>query len=69
MNLFETNKKVHINFTGMDSNIFYLEGMWAKHARMQGWSQEDIEKVLNHVNQQKNYNAAVKALLDHSKKD
>lgn len=39
--------EVKYKMVGQDGNVFYLEGGFARQARRDGWSDTDIEKVLD----------------------
>jgi len=41
------DKKVKLQLVGLDSNAFALMGAFQKNARRQGWSPEEIKKVLD----------------------
>jgi hypothetical protein len=47
MNLFNPPKKVKLNLVGLDSHAFSLMGAFRKQARKEGWSAEDIARVLD----------------------
>ena len=40
-------KKVKIELVGLDGNAFSLMGVWQKAARRQGWTPEEIKKVID----------------------
>jgi len=40
-------KKVKLTLIGLDSNAFAIMGAFQKAARRQGWTQEEIKKVLD----------------------
>ena len=46
-NLFTPARTVNFNLIGQDGNAFFLLGAWRKQARRDGWSSEDIDKVIN----------------------
>ena len=41
------DKKVKMTLVGLDGNAFALLGAFQKNARRQGWSEEEIKKVLD----------------------
>ena len=46
----ETNtvgKKVRMQLVGIDGNAFSIMGAFSRNARKQGWTAQEIEKVLN----------------------
>lgn len=45
-NLFTPEKKVEGTIVGIDGNAFSLMGHWQRLAGRQGWSDEDIDLVL-----------------------
>lgn len=40
-------KKVKMELVGLDGNAFFLMGSFQKNARRQGWSSDEIKKVLD----------------------
>jgi hypothetical protein len=40
------SKKVKMNLVGLDGNAFSLMGSFSSNARRQGWSKEEINRVL-----------------------
>jgi hypothetical protein len=46
-NLFTPAKTINFNLIGQDGNAFVLLGGWQRQARREGWSNEDINKVVN----------------------
>lgn len=40
-------KTVNLNLVGLDGNAFMLMGSFSKQAKKEGWTQEEIQKVLN----------------------
>lgn len=46
-NMFTPARTVNFPMVGQDGNAFFLLGAWRKAARKQGWSSEDIDKVVN----------------------
>ena len=41
------DKTVHLDLYGLDGNAFFLMGSFQKAARRQGWTQEEISRVMN----------------------
>ena len=39
-------KKVKVQLVGIDGNAFAVMGIWSRAARQQGWTKEEIDKVL-----------------------
>lgn len=46
-NLFNPAKTINFDLIGKDGNAFFLLGSWQRQARREGWSNEDINKVVN----------------------
>ena len=46
-NLFTPAKTINFNLIGQDGNAFVLLGGWRRQARREGWSNEDINKVVD----------------------
>ena len=42
-----TNKKAQFNMCESDGNAYALMGGWKRAATRQGWTQEEIDKVIN----------------------
>ena len=40
------NKTVNLTLAGLDGNAFSLMGAFSRQARSEGWSKEEIDKVL-----------------------
>ena len=64
-NLFTPEKKVEGTLVGVDGNAFALMGHWSRQARRQGWSSEDIEKVLDVCYESLYYRQLVSTLTTH----
>ena len=64
-NLFTPARTVNFNLIGQDGNAFFLLGAWRKQARRDGWSSEDIDKVINEATSG-DYNHLVATLAAHS---
>lgn len=58
------NKKVKLTLVGLDGNAFMLMGSFQKAARRQGWTKEEIDKVLNEC-QSGDYNHLISTLMEH----
>lgn len=41
------NKKVRLTLVGYDGNSFLLMGAFRRHAKRDGWTEEEIRKVLD----------------------
>lgn len=65
-NLFTPARTVNFNLIGQDGNAFFLLGAWRKQARRDGWSSEDIDKVINEATSG-DYNHLISTLAAHSK--
>lgn len=46
-NLFTPARTINFNLIGQDGNAFVLLGGWRRQARREGWSNEDINKVID----------------------
>ena len=46
MNLFTPEKYVELELVGLDGNAFVLMGAFSQAAKRQGWTKEEIDKVL-----------------------
>ena len=46
-NLFNPEKTVNYDMIGRDGNAFVLLGGWQRQARREGWSNKDINKVVD----------------------
>ena len=46
-NLFIPARTINFNMIGQDGNAFVLLGGWQRQARREGWSNEDINKVVS----------------------
>ena len=64
-NLFTPARTVNFNLIGQDGNAFFLLGAWRKQARRDGWSSEDIDKVINEATSG-GYNHLISTLAAHS---
>jgi len=64
-NLFSPPMRVSMNLVGLDGNAFALMGAFPKNARRQGWTQEEIEKVLDECTSG-DYNHLLSVLMAHT---
>ena len=64
-NLLTPEKKVEGTLVGVDGNAFALMSHWSRQARRQGWSSEDIEKVLDVCYESLYYRQLVSTLTTH----
>lgn len=64
MNLFTPAKTVKMTLVGLDGNAFTLMGAFKQSAQRQGWSKEDIYKVLDEC-KTGDYNNLICVLMDH----
>ena len=64
-NLFNPSKRVRMNLVGLDGNAFALMGAFQKNARRQGWTQEEIDKVLDECTSG-DYNHLLRVLMAHT---
>lgn len=64
-NLFSPEKRVILDLTQIDSNAYSLMGAFRVQARLEGWSDEDINLVLEEC-KSSDYNNLVRTLLEHT---
>ena len=64
-NLFNPSKRVRMNLVGLDGNAFALMGAFQKNARRQGWTQDQIDKVLDECTSG-DYNHLLRVLIAHT---
>ena len=64
-NLFTPAQYANFDLIGQDGNAFFLVGGWRKQARRDGWSSEDIDKVVDEATSG-DYNHLVATLAAHS---
>ena len=64
-NLFNPPMRVTMNLVGLDGNAFALMGAFQKNARRQGWTQEEIDKVLDEFTSG-DYNHLIRVLMAHT---
>lgn len=62
----QTQKKVTLNFVGMDGNAFILMGAFRKHARLEGWTNQEIQVVIDEC-MAGNYDHLLQTLLRYTK--
>lgn len=67
-NLFTPARTINFNLIGQDGNAFVLLGGWRRQARREGWSNEDINKVVNKATSG-DYNNLLSTLSAHCKMD
>ena len=60
-----TTKKVTLNLVGLDGNAFALIGAFARQARNEGWSGEEINAVTEKASSG-DYNNLLCVLMDHT---
>lgn len=65
-NLFNPPKYVELRLVGLDGNAFSLLGAFQRAARRQGWSKEDIQKVIEEA-KASNYDHLLLTLDTHCK--
>lgn len=63
-----TGKTVNLNLISMDGNAYNLMAQFQKQAKREGWTNEEIEKVLTEC-QAGDYDHLLGTLLDHSNVD
>ncbi len=64
MNLFTPEKYVELELVGLDSNAFVLMGAFSQAAKRQGWTEEEIDKVLTEC-KSSDYNHLLHTLVCH----
>lgn len=62
-------RTVKLNLVGVDSNIFSVIGTWAKQARREKWTKEDIKQVTDEAMDADDYNHALSIIIDHCDMD
>lgn len=63
-NLFNPPRKISLKLIGLDGNAFSLMGAFRKQARLEGWTPDDIEKVIA-LSMQGDYNHLLATLCEH----
>lgn len=64
-NLFTPSMRVTMNLVGLDGNAFALMGAFQKNARRQGWTQDEIDKVLDECTSG-DYDHLLRVLMAHT---
>ena len=64
MNLFTPEKYVELELVGLDGNAFVLMGAFSQAAERQGWTEEEIDKVLTEC-KSSDYNHLLHTLVCH----
>ncbi len=59
-------KRVKLDLVGMDGNAFNLLGQFKKQARREGWSEEEVKKVMDEATSG-DYNHLLVTLMNHIK--
>lgn len=59
-------KKVTLQLVGLDGNAFSILGAFRHQARKEGWSSEEIEKVLKEA-RSSNYDHLLQTIMDYTK--
>ena len=59
------NKKVKMKLVGLNSNAFVLLGVFEKNARRQGWTEEEIDSVIDDATSG-DYNHLLSVLMDNT---
>ena len=62
MDINDINKTVEFDLTSVDSNVFMLMGSFQKQARIEKWTKEEIDCVLDECTKG-DYDHAVQTLL------
>ncbi len=60
----KVNKTVNLDLVGKDGNAFFLMGVFQRQARREGWSQEEINTVLDEARGD-DYNHLIATLLEY----
>ena len=58
------NKRVKLELVGLDGNAFNLLGQFARQARHEGWTQEEIDKVRDEA-MNGDYDHLLATLMEH----
>ena len=58
-------KKVKMRLDGLNANAFVLLGRFAKEAKRQGWTEEEIKTVVDKA-KSGNYDHLLTTLIDHT---
>lgn len=57
-------KRIKLDLVGMDGNAFNLLGQFKKQARREGWTQEEVQKVMDEA-MSGDYNHLLVTLMNH----
>jgi len=60
-----TTKKIKLQLVGLDGNAFYLMGAFARQARREGWTSEEIDVVLDDA-RSGDYDNLIQVLMKHT---
>lgn len=60
----KVDKKVYLELGVLDGNAFVLMGAFQKQARREGWTQEEIKKVLDEC-RKSDYDHLIQTLMAH----
>ena len=58
------NKKVKMELIGIDGNAFVILGLFARKAKQQGWSKEEINLVMDEA-RSGDYHHALRTIMKH----
>jgi len=58
-------KKIKLQLVGLDGNAFYLMGAFARQARREGWTSEEIDVVLDDA-RSGDYDNLIQVLMKHT---
>jgi len=59
-------KRVELDLVGLDGNAFALMGYFRRAARREGWTPEEIDKVVKEATSN-DYNHLLMVLMEHTK--
>ena len=59
-----TDKKITLSLSGLDGNAFFLMAAFSRQARREGWTQEEIDTVINDA-KSGDYNHLLQVLIAH----
>jgi len=57
-------RKITLRLVGLDGNAFFLLGAFRRQAKKEGWTKDEIDKVLKEA-QSSDYNHLLATLADH----
>ena len=60
-----TTKKIKLQLVGLDGNAFYLMGAFARQARREGWTSEEIDDVMDDA-RSGDYDNLIQVLMKHT---